>query len=200
MNIKDKNNLYMGRISTVLVSRDTGKVIGHGPANHNVISYNGADILAQLLVGNRNYAPSAIGFIYAPSGEVMVDPGVDRDQSWDVISADVEGVTGNMVISPLGSNPLIASDGPEGRYDGNAVTFTAVSDKLADLVFSGGAYAVAGPTSGADKYFQVVLLAEVYAPGSTVPTYVPYARAALGSGIDVAADTELAVFWTQVFK
>jgi hypothetical protein len=191
--------MYYGRISVAHIAKDTKRVKGHAFTNHNIIGYSGADILAQLLSGNRSYIPGSIGFIYAPSGASPA-PLSDRNQTWDQIASDVKTINGNMIVSQLGSNPFIAIDGPTDRYDGNAVTFNAVSDATADLVFSGTGYASAAPTPGADKFFQVVLLASVYTPGSTVPSYVPYARAELGSGIDVATDTELAVYWTQVFK
>lgn len=198
--IKEATKDYLGRISLVRVSKKTGEPVSHVLSTHNVITYNGADVLAQLLAGNRNYAPSRVGYIYAPSGASMTDPGTDRDQTWDKIAQDVKTVTGNMVASRLGANPLISVDGPTDRYSGNAVTFNAISDATADLVFSGVGYASAAPAAGSDKYFQVVLLAEVYAAGAIAPTYVPYARAALGAGVDVATDTELAVYWNQVFK
>lgn len=191
---------YLGRISVAKVDKATGKIVGHELSNHNVIAYRGADVLAQLLSGNRNYVPSKIGFIYAPSSESPTDPGTDRLQDWDVVAQDVKTINGNMVNSSLGANPLVTVEGSTDYYEGNAVTFSAISNASADLVFSGTGYASVGPTAGSDKYFQVVLLAEVYTPGSIVPTYVPYARAALGSGIDVATDTELAVYWTQVFN
>ena len=199
MKIKEENTMYHGRISVVSVSQKTHGVIKHLLTDHNIISYSGADILAQLLAGNRNYIPGSIGFIYAPSGATPAALS-DRAQSWDQIASDVKTIGGNMVVSKLSANPFIAIDGPSDRYEGNSVTFNAVSDKTADLVFTGTGYAPSAPTPGSDKLFQVVLLAEVYAPGSSVPTYVPYARAELGSGIDVATDTELAVYWTQVFK
>lgn len=198
MNIKDKNDGYNGRISIATVCKKTGKVLSHVLSQHNVIAYEGADILAQLLAGNQNYAPSKIGFVYGPSAATPSDPGTDRDQTWEGIAQDVKTIVGNMVMSNLGANPLIGADGS--FYTGNSVTFNSVSDVSADLVFSGAGYASAAPAAGSDKYFQVVLLAEVYARGSVVPTYLPYARAALGAGIDVATDTELAVYWTQVFK
>lgn len=198
MNIKDMNTEYKGRISIATVCKKTRKVLSHVLSRPNVIAYRGADVLAQLLAGNRNYVPSKIGFVYGPSGATPNDPGTDRDQTWEGIAQDVKTIVGNMVMSNLGANPLVSVDGT--FYNGNSVTFNAVSDASANLVFSGAGYASAQPAAGSDKYFQVVLLAEVYPAGSTVPTYVPYARAALGTGVDVATDTELAVYWTQVFK
>lgn len=200
MKLKDQYQTSQGRIALAKMCKRTGNVIGHYSAFKNVVTYNAADILAQLLAGNQNYVPRHIGFIYAPAAATPADPGSDREQSWETITSDVKAINGNIVVSRLGANPLLAADGPDGRYDNNAVTLNAVSDATADLTFSGTGYATVGPQAGSDKYFHVVLLAEVYGPGQTVPTYIPYARAALGAGIDVAADTELAVYWTQTFK
>lgn len=198
--VNNRCSVSEGRLSYMMVSKKTGKPVGFPMTTHNVVAYNAADIMARLISGNVNYIPSKIGFIYAPSAASIADPGTDRDQPWATIAQDVETINGNMVISNLAATPIISEDGPDGRYTGNAATLNAVSDAAAGPVFSGGGYEATGPQAGSDKYFQVVLMAAVYGPGQTVPTYIPYARAALASGIDVAADTELAVYWTQTFK
>lgn len=200
MNLNDNNSMSKGQVSFALVDKNTGKMVKRLRTVHNVVTYNAADILAQLITGNVNYVPGKVGFIYAPSGSSFANPDLTRDHEWSAIAQEIQTQNGNMIIKGLGAKPIILSDGPTGRYEGNAVTLNAVSDVGGDLVFSGAGFAAVAPQAGSDKYFQVVLLAEVFGPGQTVATYVPYARAALGAGIDVASDTELAVYWTQTFK
>jgi len=200
MRLNEENSISKGQVSFALIDRKTGRMVNRPRVVHNVVTYNAADILAQLITGNVNYVPKKVGYIYGPLAATPTDPGSNRDQTWSIIAQDVQQINGNMILSNLGARPIILPDGPTGRYEGNAVTLNAVSDSNSDLVFSGAGYSAVKPTAGSDKYFQVVLLAEVYGPGQIVPTYVPYARSALGTGIDVAADTELAVYWTQTFK
>lgn len=172
----------------------------------NVITYSAADIMANMLTGNRDYVPSHIGYVYGPSGASLSNPNTSspkRQHPWSTIASDVEAIGGNVIASPLSAAPLIQVDGDTDLYEGNAVVLSAISDLSADVIFQGGGFSAVGPQPTSDKYFQVVLLTQIFRPGSTTPEYIPFARTQLAAGNDglvVQSDFELAVFWTVSFK
>jgi len=173
---------------------------------HNVITFSAAEIMAHLIGGDMHFRPSHIGFIYADNGNTMANPSTynpKRLHSWGDIASDIEAVNGNMLLSPLMSNASYATSGDETHFNNNAVTLASKTDSDTPLVFSGGGYAAVAPVS-TDKYFQVVLLSQIYEPNNpTVPKYIPFARAQLADGDDglaVQTGHELAVYWTITFN
>jgi len=174
--------------------------------NSNVVTYSGADIMANLLAGRREYVPSHIGYLFGPAAASMSNPesAVPKRQHTLVdISDDLAAIAGNMVVSPLATTPLIQVDGDETLYEGNSVTLSAISDSTSPIVFSGGSFAALGPQPTTDKYFQVALLTRLLLPGSTTPVYIPFARTQLAAGSDglvAQSDFELAIFWTITFR
>jgi hypothetical protein len=190
-----------GRIS--VVNTRTQEVIYE---SSNVITYNAADTMANLLAGRQEYAPSHIGYLFGPAASSMTNPDAavpKRQHTLQNISDDLEAIGGNMIVSPLATSPLIQVDGDETLYEGNSTTVSAISDSTSPIVFIGGGFAGVGPVPTTDKYFQVALLTRLLLPGSTTPVYIPFARTQLAAGSDglvVQSDFELAIFWTITFR
>lgn len=120
------------------------------------------------------------------------------------MAAELLALAGNMIVSPLSANPQFIVDGNPVYYDGNGVVLTAISDNASELIYpSGAGYEATPPQVGADKYYQVMLLARYFEAGSTDPVFVPFARTQLAAGVgglDVQAGSELVVFWTITFS
>jgi hypothetical protein len=197
---------FRGRIVAQLVNPETGEVV-KAWHNNNVITYEGSDIMAKLLGGDTSFLPRDLGYIYAPSGETMLNPdsaSPKREHTFSDIQTDIEAVSGNMIISPVGNNPDFLVDGDPTLFNHNAVTISAISDSAADLVFSPSlGFASDPPTPTTDKYFQVVLLNRRFVSGSPDPVFVPFARAQLAAGnegIVVQSGLQLAIFWTFTFN
>jgi len=173
---------------------------------HNVITYRSADMLARMMGNDPRYQPAYVGYLYGPTptGSPMPNPGSTRDQTMSLIETELQTLGGNMIISPVNTNPDFIVDGDTSLYEGNAIINTAMSDSTSDLVYpASGGYASLPPQAGSDKYYQVVLLARYFDPGSTDPTFVPFARTQLASGTDgivVQSASELVVFWTISFS
>lgn len=172
----------------------------------NVITYRSADMLARMLGNDQRFRPTYVGYLYGPTptGSPMPNPESTRDHSMASIEADLLTLGGNMIISPLNVNPQFVVDGDPAIYDGNAIVNSAISDSTSDLIYpSSGGYASLPPQPGSDMYYQVVLLARYFEPGSTDPVFVPFALTQLASGtsgIVVQSASELVVFWTITFN
>lgn len=198
----DLTRMAEGGIKLFWQERTSGVTAPAG-ANHNVITYSAADIMARLLGGDTTYRPTYIGFIYALHGKAFVNPGVDRLQPWDDIASEVETQGGNMLLCPLSASALYDLAGDTSLYSTNKVVLSARTALTSPLVFSGGGFTAIAPQPGVDDYYQIVLLARRYATGSTTPTYVPFARAGLTSGttgIPVEANKDLVAYWDIRFK
>ena len=170
-------------------------------AKPNVIAFRAADILAKILGGDAAYIPSKIGFIYAGASQSFTNPGTVRLQEWSDIATAIGTAGGNMILCPLAS-PTFMVLGDSTQYANNMVELSAMSDKSAPMVFSGGSYAADAPASGS-KYFQVVLLAVTYAAGSTTPVYTPYAIAQLtdtNDGLAIEDNTDIVIYWSMSFN
>jgi len=172
----------------------------------NVITYRSADMLARMMGNDQRFRPTYVGYLYGPTptGAPMPNPESTRDHTMADIEADLLALAGNMIISPLNVNPQFEVDGDPGIYDGNAIVNSAISDSTSDLIYpSSGGYASLPPQPGSDMYYQVVLLARYFEPGSTDPVFVPFALTQLASGtsgIVVQSASELVVFWTITFN
>lgn len=173
---------------------------------HNVITYSAADILAKVLGGDTSFMPSRIGFIYGDTAKPFTNPDSPstRLQKWssleEVCRQVPSGKAGNIIVCTLGA-PVYSVIGDSAYYSNNAVTVNAMSDKDAPRAFSGSNYAGA-PVTGM-KYYQVVLLARTFVPGSSTPIYTPYAIAQItdtADGIAIEDNTEFVVYWSMCFK
>ena len=120
-----------------------------------------------------------------------------------LLASELLAVPGNMIVSPLGANPLIAVDGDPLLYEGNAITLSAISDSTSALIYPAAAgYEATAPQPGVDNYYQVALLSKYYEPGSVTPVFKLFARTQLAAGTGgllVQAGSELVVFWTISF-
>jgi len=173
----------------------------------NVITYKSADILARMLGGDDKFRPAYVGYLYGPNAPGVPMPNPDaagREHTMASMAAELLALAGNMIVSPLSANPQFIVDGNPVYYDGNGVVLTAISDNASELIYpSGAGYEATPPQVGADKYYQVMLLARYFEAGSTDPVFVPFARTQLAAGVgglDVQAGSELVVFWTITFS
>jgi hypothetical protein len=120
-----------------------------------------------------------------------------------LLASELLAVPGNMIVSPLGANPLITVDGDPLLYEGNAITLSAISDSTSALIYPAAAgYEATAPQPGVDNYYQVALLSKYYEPGSVSPVFKLFARTQLAAGTGgllVQAGSELVVFWTISF-
>lgn len=173
---------------------------------HNVITYGAADILAKVLGGDTSFIPSRIGFIYGDENKPFDNPDSPptRLQEWssleEVCRQVPSGKAGNMIVCTLGA-PVYSVIGDSALYSNNAVTVTAMSDKDAPRAFSGSNYA--GAPTNKMYYYQVVLLARTFVPGSSTPIYTPYAIAQItdtAGGVAIEGNTEFVVYWSMCFK
>lgn len=203
--IKERSTLSLkGHVTVQRVYEDDSREEIY--STKNVITYQAGDIMARMLGRDLQFIPSHIGFLYGPTspGSPMPNPSSTRDHTIDIIATELLALGGNMIISPIGTNPAFDVDGDAALYEGNAATLTAISDSGSDLIFSPVlGYASDPPQSGSDEYYQVVLLARTFRPGSSTPTFYVYARTQLASGtagIVVQANSELAAFWQLSFQ
>lgn len=187
--------------------RREGGVLHRATDRRNVITYKSADILARMLGGDDKFRPAYVGYLYGPKapGSPMPNPdAAGREHTMASMEAELLALAGNMIVSPLSANPQFIVDGSPVYYEGNGVVLTAISDNTSELIYpSGAGYEATPPQVGADKYYQVMLLARYFEPGSTDPVFVPFARTQLAAGVgglDVQAGSELVVFWTITFS
>jgi hypothetical protein len=195
-----------GEITLKWVNRQSGEVVPAG-RHSNIITFSAADIMAHLLGRDRRSDVTHIGYLYGPSASTLTNPESAvpaRLHTFADLSSDLAGITGNMIVSPVGNNPAFEVNGDENHFTGNAVTLSAVSDNTSALIFNGGSFASTFPQPTTDKYFQVALLSQQFDPGSTTAKYVPFARVQTvepgDNGLVVQSGFELAIFWKITFR
>ena len=165
---------------------------------HNVITYAAADSLAKLIGGDINYAPKYMGFIYgAGAAPTSVDPPTSRVQTWDGLSDELAdaGVTGNIAVAPMTTQPGYAVDGDTARYEHNSVTMVSHTGSRQEYGFATAAPYATALVDGFYLYQAMLLVRRVV--GSNI-VYSPFARVTLkdGSFPQKTAGYELAVFWS----
>lgn len=165
---------------------------------HNIITYAAADIMAKMLGGESAYVPGYMGFVYGTTptpGTDLVEPPTSRVQTWSGIGAELAGITGNVLISPLAAGPSYAVDGSSSYYANNAVTLTAHSGSRLEYGFpTVSPYQIA--FADGDYIYQAMLITRLVS-GNT-KTYLPFARVSLAeTGVYPQKVTgyELALFW-----
>ena len=174
-----------GRISASFVSQRGGRAI---PVlgRPNVITLEAADIMARLVAGAANAAPSHIGVVYGSDAlPSFVNPEITRDHDWESLAEEVGAVGGNIAIMPLSLTPSVS---------GRVATFSANSGTISRYGFDGAPYA--GPVSTLDPlyFYQVVLLdAEhrIFARSTLLDSGVYRAK---------PEDYDLAIQWAITFK
>lgn len=203
VNLKDAGGRLRGRIA--VFSRSPDGSLHEVLRRDNIITYQSADMLAGLLANDQRYRPAHIGYLYGPAatGSPMPNPSATRDHDMTLLAAELLAVPGNMIVSPLGANPLITVDGDPLLYEGNAITLSAISDATSALIYPPvSGYEATAPQPGVDNYYQVALLSKYYEPGSVAPVFKLFARTQLAAGTGgllVQAGSELVVFWTISF-
>ena len=151
---------------------------------HNLVTYQGADIVAALLAGNAAYRIARMWFEYDNGGPAVPVPGRGDDAA-SVIAEAV--ATRDIVRAPLVAAPLIEPSGA--NYDGNRGTYHAITP-----VGAIGEVNSLGFSSGAGS--QVIALCLVASPaGLTINDDLVYARYALGSAVAVGTSGQMAATW-----
>jgi len=198
-----------GRVWGYLFNPTTGEKRDYFEKD-NVVTFTGADILAQLLGGNTNFVPAHMGFLYGLNNtatyvdpEDIVDLADKRRHSFEDITSEVVAETGanpsNILVVPLSSAPIFEINGSDdGRYTGNAVTLTGVTNAAGELIFNGANFD--GALADGDFFYHVFLLNRRVVNG--VPVYTTFSRVALGTAPNFpqkVAGFELALFWQITF-
>jgi hypothetical protein len=184
--------------------------------------YSAADLMAKLLSGDVDSAPQHIGFIYGEHGNpTMADPAtlsldLKRVHPWTKIRDDVAADNGNMIVCPLVLPAAVSLDvnSNAAYYAANTATFTAHTGAFTEYAFPTNGSTFAGTLDSLSSiYFWQAVLLNRRQVGADI-TYTPFARVALGtaagsgsssSGVlneftPKAANRELAVYWSIVFK
>lgn len=123
--------------------------IRHMTARRNLIPYSGADILASLIAGTPSLNVSAMYMEYenlADPGDTPSIPTYDRTEGIEYYNGLSSSPNKDFLRIPITVSPDISSS-DEDIYDGNVVTFFAVSEGLAG--FHGKAF---GPSSNSAVY------------------------------------------------
>jgi hypothetical protein len=98
----------------------------------NLILNEGADIMAALLAGQRNFVPSHMYFHFENTNdEVTTPPDITRADGGEFFrSLDGDSPPHDWLRVPIITNPRISIVNPTGQtgvYQGNAITFSASS-------------------------------------------------------------------------
>ena len=102
---------------------DTGRLV-QAVSMPNLITYEGADILARLLAGDEAYKPARIYFEF-DNDESPATPTEPTDRS-SAASGSAYYASAPFVRSPFAAPPTISTS-DEDDYAGNQATFSAVS-------------------------------------------------------------------------
>lgn len=150
----------------------------------NLVTYQGADIVAALLAGKDEYRIARMWFEYDNGGPASPSP-ARADTAASVIAEAV--ATRDIVRAPLVAAPLLepsASDYAANRGTYHAVTPTGADGEVNTLGFDSG--------SGS----QVIALCLVASPlGTTINDDLVYARFALSSPVAVGTSGQMAATW-----
>lgn len=172
----------------------------------NVVTFGAANILTQLVMGNRSAAPSHIGFLYGATATPpeLVDPssliGPNRRRwTMDMLKDVAETNAANIAVAPLAQLPsakLLPDTDPE-LYQANTVTFSAHTGMVDQHLFSGAPFADPLDTLSPAYVYQVILFSRY--PGNQ---FHPFAISQLGYAPFVAktSSRHQAVFWDITFK
>lgn len=162
----------------------------------NLVTYGGADIMAQLVAGNVKYAINGMYFKYentteTPSGSAPSRELTVSDQYHNLTGAD--GI--DWLRVPIITTGKIAPLPAESHYSGNSVTFVATTASVATT----GISPEENPfnSSSNSKIFSVALVAM---PDSTNKiSDIAFSMANLTSAIPAIANSYIDVFWTISF-
>lgn len=147
-------------------------------ARHNTLSYSAADAVAAAYGGDPSLSPRFIGFVYGQSASPTEIATVsDRDMRWADVKAEMKKIGGNILVCRFISPPEVSvnpssedsndlSDSNDGAsvYEGNAVTFRAVTRSGAAGTYAfdtSGESGFAGEFDDGMYLYHAVLLGEV---------------------------------------
>jgi len=163
----------------------------------NILAYGAADVIAQLLAGVADAAPSAIGVVYGTAELPSLEhPSATRAHTIEALAEQIGAIGGNMAIMPLSLTPSISVSDAD-LYGGNVATFSANTGAVASYAFSGSPFCGELGTLDPVYFYQLVLLSGI--PGA----YTVFARATLLSGGVYKARPDgyhLAVQWPVTIK
>jgi hypothetical protein len=150
----------------------------------NLVTYQGADIVARLLAGQGNYRIARMWFEFDNGGPAVPLP-ARADTAASVIAATTG--TRDIVRGALVSQPLLASSGPD--YAGNRGTYHAVTP-------AGAVGEVNANGFSAGDGSQIIALCLVASPlGPLITDDLVYARYALPSALAVGTSGQVAATW-----
>jgi hypothetical protein len=156
-----------------------------GGTGLNLVTYQGADIVAKLLSGDARFRLARMWFEFDNAGPASPTP--SRDDTSASVRAAAVG-TRDIIRGPLVAQPLLAASDPL-KYTGNRGTYHALSQgsvgEINGLAFS----AAAGST-----IFALCLVASP-GPGTTIVDDLVYARFKLPTPLDVGSSGQVAATW-----
>ena len=178
----------------------------------NVITYTGADLLAEVMAGDSSSLPRHVGFLYGTAASPTLDDpdtmpaSTKRIHDWAKVTADATTTGGNVLVAPLAALPSLTLDGDSLYYTNNAAVFGAHTGAVLEYAFptTGAVFAATIPELDALTtpvyIYHVILLCRTQV-GSTV-TYRPFARSAVGTDPFEAkpASFDFGVYWTISFR
>jgi hypothetical protein len=204
-----KENTGLSVKGSISYKLHNGNDIYKEVSRSNVITYAGADLMAQILGGDSSYVPKHIGFMYGTDATAagLIDPdslpdSTKRIHRWDNITTDVAAINANILISPLVLKPAVTVDGSD-VYEGNMITFAAFTGTQLEYAFpTGGATYAAELTTG--MYFYQALLLNRKVVGSET-LYTPFARVTLRDPVTSNYNAkpsgfDLSLFWSVTFN
>lgn len=165
----------------------------------NLILYEGADIMAGLLSGDRKFFPSHMYFAYENKDSAPTAPSFQRDGGTSYFSTLSESVpTQDWLRVPIITTPRISVIGS--NYSGNAVTFSASSassDSLRGESPEQNYFAASG-VDGASRVYSVALVSATN-PNTKSGDKV-FSRLNLSSPLTVTSGHHLTFYWIIKFN
>lgn len=166
----------------------------------NLILYEGADIMAGLLSGDRRFFPSHMYFVYENTNSIITSPPATTRADGRAFFASIAGSSPNQdwLRVPMISTPKLSIIGEE--YAGNVVTFSASSAASDTLEGESPAhnYFASSGGDGPSKVFSLALVSALN-PNTNKDDKV-FSRLDLDSPMSVLAGHHLTFYWTIKFS
>jgi hypothetical protein len=155
----------------------------------NLVTYQGADIVAHLLAGDARYRLARMWFEFDNSGPAH--PTAARaDTAATVLGEAV--LSRDIIRGPLVAQPLLESSDPTEippKYTSNRGTYHAISQGV-----EGEKNLLAFSAAAGSKIFAICLVASP-GPGTTIADDLIYARFVLATHLDVGSSGQVAATW-----
>lgn len=171
---------FRSRVRVWTVDDPAGGVVGE-----NLVTYQGADIIARLLAGQANYRIARFWFEFENSS-TPTTPSPGRADTAQSVRAEATAPR-DIVRGMLAAQPLLSPSGPE--YTGNqgtyhAITATGAAGEINSLSFE-----------AADNSHIIAMCLVASPTGPSINDDLVYARYALGTPLAVGAAGQVAATW-----